>query len=97
MNQLALPKPLQPKHLRVRLKRRRLDVRGFGSSPDDVTRQVLGQVLVQPVVVVLQILRGFAQTERVEPVVAHQGPVQPLRSLCARVPERAVSRESGFC
>lgn len=95
MDQLALPKPLQPENLRVGLKRSRLHIRALEPGPDQLTRLVLRQVLIQRVQVELQVLGGFAQPERVEPVVPNQAPVQPLGRLRARVPERPVRTPFG--
>lgn len=94
VDELALTEPLQPEDFGVGLERGGGHVSGFGTGTNNISRNILGQVLVQPIVVVLQVLRGFAQTERVEAVVTDQAPVEPFRGLGARVPERAV-RESG--
>jgi hypothetical protein len=95
MNELALSEPLQPENLAVRLERGRLHVRVLEPGPDHIAGQVLGQVLVQRVEVELQVLRGLAQTERVEPVVPHQAPVQIFWSLGSREPKWAVG--DGLC
>ena len=76
MNKLTLPKPLQPKHLRVRLKRRRIHLWVLKPRHTyQVSSHILRQVLVQRVKIVLQVLRRFSKPERVEPPVPNHGPV----------------------
>ncbi|MFS8013910.1 hypothetical protein Hanom_Chr15g01338521 [Helianthus anomalus] len=86
MNELALPKPLQPKNLAVRLERSRLHIRTLEPGSDHITGNILGQVLVQGVQIKLQILRRFPQSEGVKPIVSHQTSVKILRCFCSWVP-----------
>lgn len=97
VNELALTEPLNPKNLRVGLKRRRIHVRHLHPRPDHVSGHILGQVLVQRVQLELQVLRGLGEPERVEPSVAYQGSVQPLRWLGPREPHKPLAgRELGL-
>lgn len=90
MNELALTEPLQPENLGVGLEGGRLHFATLEPGSDDVTGDVFGQVLVQGVVIVLQVLGGLAQTKGIEPVVSDQAPIQPLRSFGSRVPQWAI-------
>jgi hypothetical protein len=95
MNQLALPEPLQPKHLGIRLERRGLHVISLGPCPNNITSQVLSQVLVQRVQVILQILSWLSKPKWVEPIIPNEAPVQPFRSFSSRVPKWAIV--NGLC
>lgn len=90
MDQLTLTEPLQPEHLRVRLQRRRIEVRRFDPGPDHITRQILGQVLVQPVVVKLQVLHRLPQPQWVEPAVSDQRAIEPFGTLGTGEPHEPV-------
>jgi hypothetical protein len=90
MDELALAEALQAEYLVVGLERGGLHVGALEPGADDVAGQVLGQVLVQRVQVELQVLHGLPEPERVEPVVADQGPVQVVRRHRAREPQRPV-------
>jgi len=62
MDKLAFPKPLETKHLAVRLEGSGVDAALLiHPGSQHITRRVLGQILVQRVKLELQILRRLAE------------------------------------
>nr|GMC85864.1 receptor-like protein kinase HSL1 [Ipomoea batatas] len=90
MDELTLSEPLKPEDFTVGLERRGLHVGSFGPCPDDVSGEVLSQILVQRVQLELQVLGGLSEPERVEAIVADEGAVEIFRRLGPRVPQGPV-------
>lgn len=90
MDELAFSEPLQSKNLAVRLEGRGLHVTDLRPGSDDISGQVLGQVLIKRVIIELQVLSGFAQPKRVEPVISDEGSIEIFRRFGSWKPQWAI-------